>query len=84
MAAKVRALRASTKNDIRAEEIEILKRDINTALLKWGVVKISGMVIDGALASVAEVILQGPEELVDDLVVQLQKQLALSEQERKN
>lgn len=81
--AKARAIASS--ND--AEDLSssgMLRREISQILLEWGIVEVSGLRIDGAQATKATLLTDGPEELVLEIFGELQRQLSLNESERKN
>lgn len=83
MVAKLEFLAASDKNEDRTASA-LLRRQISQYLLEWGVVRVVGLEIDGVAASKKDLIESGPEGLVQEAVEELQRQLALSEQEKKN
>ncbi len=68
------------------EKIEagILAQEIDAMYLRWGLVSVHGMTIDGQLADCERLIEKGPEELVREIVRAVKSQCGLSEIEIKN
>ncbi len=68
------------------EKIEagILAQEIDAMYLRWGLVSIHGMTIDGEPADGERLIEKGPEELVSEIVRAVKSQCGLSEAEIKN
>jgi hypothetical protein len=62
----------------------VLSRRIDEIYLRWGLVAVDGMEIDGGVATPARVILEGPEELAREALEAIRAQCGLSEEERKN
>lgn len=52
--------------------------------IEWGISDIEGLTIDGAPASIQDLIERGPERLCDEIARTIQNELVLSEEERKN
>ncbi|MBL8179950.1 MAG: hypothetical protein JNK48_35045 [Bryobacterales bacterium] len=75
---------AASKDEAELAASGALRREMATAIVDWGVVDVSGLVIDGVPASKELLLSSGPEALVLEIVGELQKQLSLSEDERKN
>jgi len=57
---------------------------IQEALLSWGVLELRGLCVDGIQISAAEASNGAPEELVQEILGVIQRQIALTEAERKN
>jgi len=57
---------------------------IQEALLSWGVLELRGLYVDGLQISAAEASNGAPEELVQEILGVIQRQIALTEAERKN
>jgi hypothetical protein len=75
-------LRAGPAADqIEATWGELLVRKL---YLEWGLAELEGLLIDGQKATLALLIDKGPEELADEVVSAIQKEIGLSEEERKN
>lgn len=68
------------------EKIEagILAQEIDAMYMRWGLVSIHGMTIDGEAADCERLIERGPEELVGEIVRAVKAQCGLSEAEIKN
>ena len=69
-----------------AEQVEanLLACEIEKMYLRWGLVSIEGLTIDGEAASVDLLIDRGPEDLAKEIVTAVRAQCGLSEEERKN
>jgi hypothetical protein len=65
-------------------EASILSQEIDTLYLRWGLVAIEGLTIDGEPAITDQLIDKGPEELTREIVGAIKDQCGLSEAERKN
>jgi hypothetical protein len=52
--------------------------------VEWGTSDIEGLKIDGAPASIQDLIERGPERLCEEIATTIQNELVLSEEERKN
>lgn len=83
LAAKIKALSASS---VEAEQAEaaLLRRSVAGFVLDWGLVEVSGLMIDGVPAKKQTLVDDGPEELTLEILQQLQRQIALSNDEIKN
>ncbi len=62
----------------------VLAAELDADYLKWGLVAVEGLVIDGCPASVQQLIETGPEALCREIVAAIRAELGLSEDERKN
>jgi len=65
-------------------ETSLLAQEIDAMYLRWGLIKIDGLLIDGQIATVAELIDKGPEDLMREIVNAIRTQCGLSDSERKN
>lgn len=65
-------------------EAAILAAEIEQLYLRWGLVKVEGLVVDGAAASPELLLERGPEELTREILRGIQSECGLSEEERKN
>ncbi len=65
-------------------EANILAQEVDGMYLRWGLVSIEGMRIDGEPASAGQLIDRGPEELTREIVGAIKEQCGLSDTERKN
>jgi hypothetical protein len=68
------------------EKIEagILAQEVDAMYLRWALVAVDGLKIDGEPATVDQLVDRGPEELSREIVVAIKEQCGLSEAERKN
>jgi hypothetical protein len=68
------------------EKIEagILAQEIDAMYLRWGLVSVDGLIIDGEVATIDQLLERGPEELTQEILAAIRKQCGLSEAERKN
>jgi len=83
MAARMKALTASkSAEDLAAAGI--LRREMANALLDWGLVDVSGLLIDGVAATKQLLLQEGPEELTLEILAELHRQISLGEEETKN
>src|SRR4051812_48844286 len=67
------------KMDAALEEAEVQR-----LYVMWGVRDVSGLLIDGKTANVLEMIQYGPEELFQEALEAVRREMGLSEDERKN
>ena len=65
-------------------EANILAQEIDALYLRWGLLNVEGLTIDGEPATTERLFEQGPEELVREIVTSIRAQCGLSEAERKN
>lgn len=65
-------------------EASILAQEIEAMYLRWGLVGIEGLSIDGDPAGAENLLQRGPEELTKEVVGAIKAQCGLSEAERKN
>ncbi|MBV8812520.1 MAG: hypothetical protein JO033_27935 [Acidobacteriaceae bacterium] len=70
-----------TEDKLEASLGELLVRKL---YLEWGLKEISGLKIDGEIATADQLIERGPEALTDEVIEAVQAELALSDDERKN
>jgi hypothetical protein len=61
-----------------------LALEVDSTYIRWGLVRLTGLSIDGADATTELLISDGPEELAREIVAAVKAQCALSETERKN
>jgi hypothetical protein len=68
------------------EKIEagILAQEVDAMYLRWALVSVDGLEIDGEAATAEHLLNRGPEELAREIVVAIKEQCGLSEAERKN
>jgi len=65
-------------------EANMLAQEIEAVYLRWALVGIYGLTIDGEPPSVENLLEKGPEELMREIVGAIKAQCGLSEAERKN
>jgi len=65
-------------------EANILTQEIDAMYMRWGLVSVDGLSIDGELATVDQLLDSGPEELTQEALAAIRGQCGLSEAERKN
>lgn len=80
---KAEFLEAGTELQERIEA-GILAHEVDAMYLRWGLVKVEGLTIDGAPAAAEQLIDSGPEALTAEIVAAIKAQCGLSEAERKN
>ncbi len=68
------------------EKIEagMLAQELDAMYLRWGLVEVHGLEIDGAPATAEHLLDRGPDQLAREIVVAIKEQCGLSEAERKN
>lgn len=72
-------------NELREKiEASLLAQEIDAMYLRWGLVSIDGLTIDGEAATAVQLIEKGPEELMREIVSTIREQCGLNEAERKN
>jgi len=65
-------------------DANLLAQEIETLYLRWGLVDLDGLTIDGEAPTVDKLLDSGPEELVREIVRAIKARCGLSEAERKN
>jgi hypothetical protein len=65
-------------------EANLLRQEIEATYLRWALVRIEGLMIDGEPATAERLLDSGPEELTQEIVAAIKGQCGLSEAERKN
>jgi hypothetical protein len=68
------------------EKIEagILAQEVDAMYLRWALVGVDGLEIDGEAATAEQLLNRGPEDLAREIVAAIKEQCGLSEAERKN
>ena len=68
------------------EKIEagILAQEVDAMYLRWALVAVDGLEIDGQPATAEQLLDRGPEELAREIVAAIKDQTGLNEAERKN
>ena len=83
IAANLAYLDASS--DFREQvEATLLEQEIENLYLRWGLVKIDGLSIDGEPATTELLLERGPDELAREIAASIKTQCGLTEVERKN
>ena len=83
IAANLEYLEAST--DFREQvEATLLEQEIENLYLRWGLVSIDGLAIDGQPATSELLLERGPETLAREIVASIKAECGLSDAERKN
>jgi hypothetical protein len=62
----------------------LLQAEIDRAFLKWGLMEVSGLVVDGVEATPGSLADAGPERLFREALSLVRAEIGLNEQERKN
>ncbi len=62
----------------------LLRAEIDQMLVRWGVVSVSGLAVDGAEATAEALIASGPEGVFQEALAAVRRQAGLTEEERKN
>jgi hypothetical protein len=65
-------------------EASLLSQEIEATYLRWALVNIEGLAIDGEPATAEQLLEKGPEELTQEIVSAIKGLCGLSEAERKN
>ncbi len=78
-------------SELRAKTADVIGRiknleqmEFEPALIRWALVSIEGLVIDGAPATAETLVESGPEDVVSEIVAEIRKLIGLSPEERKN
>jgi hypothetical protein len=72
-------------DDLRDKiEANLIASEIEATYLRWGLVKVEALSIDGEAATVESLIEKGPEDLAREIIGEIKSQCGLSEAERKN
>ena len=62
----------------------LLTSEIERAYVLWGLEAVSGLALDGALATPESLLSSGPEDLIREVLAAIQAECGLSDDERKN
>lgn len=65
-------------------EASLLTNELEALYVRWGLVRVFGLSIDGGDPTVEALIESGPEELTREIGAAVRRQIGLSEEERKN
>jgi len=65
-------------------DASILAAEIERLYLRWGLVSLEGLAVDGGPASPDLLVERGPESLTREIIRAIQAECGLSEEERKN
>lgn len=58
--------------------------EIDALYLRWGLISIEGLEVDGEAADVESLISSGPESLCSEIIAAIKRECSLTEEERKN
>ncbi len=72
------------KGPLEKLEANLLGNELEQLYVRWGLVRIEGLKIDGESATVEALIERGPEGLVREIAARVRHELGLTEEERKN
>jgi hypothetical protein len=62
----------------------LLRAEIDQMLVRWGVVEIFGLEVDGAGANAEALISSGPEDVFREALAAVRREAGLTDEERKN
>lgn len=65
-------------------EAAVLAAEIDRVYLRWGLLEISGLRIDGERPTVDKLFANGPEDLLREIVDRIKSECGLTEDQRKN
>lgn len=74
----------SEKHELGQESLRAIATDYNPTLVRWGLVEIQGLQINGQAAGVEELLSSGPQHLVYEIVQAIEQAMGLSGEELKN
>jgi hypothetical protein len=83
LASKAECLSAGGKPQEKLEAA-LLSGEIDELYLRWGLVRVSGLEVDGQPATPETLIAAGPEEVCREAVAAIKHECGLTEEERKN
>ncbi len=83
LARNLEFLRAG-ESDSERMDAHILNAEIERAYITWGVVSVSGLLIDGEPATPSTLLEKGPEQLVHEAIGAVRAECSLTDEERKN
>ncbi len=75
---------AFERDEATAEMLQVVARDYNPILLRWGVIEIQGLLIQGQPAGIEELLSSGPIDLVYEIKDQIERVMGLRGDELKN
>lgn len=81
---RIEFIAAGEKNPAQEAEAALLCGQVDREYVRWGIVAIEGLVLDGKQADVEDLLERGPEELVHEAVELVRREAGLSEKEAKN
>ena len=65
-------------------EANLLQHEVDATYLRWGLVEVTGLDIDGEAVTTELLIEKGPDALTREIVAAIRSQCGLSDDERKN
>jgi hypothetical protein len=75
---------SASENPEDKMDAALLEAEINRSYLRWGLLAISGLTLDGAEATPESLLEHGPEDLFREALSLIRAQTGLTETERKN
>jgi len=77
-------LSAGDKTPVDETEAALLAGEIDRVYVRWGLAAVEGLEIDGKPATAEQLVENGPEDLVAEVLALVRKEAGLSEEELKN
>ena len=65
-------------------EANLLRQEVEATYVRWGLLQVHGLTIDGEPATAEKLLEKGPDDLTHEVVGAVKKQCCLTEEERKN
>lgn len=81
---KLEFLEAGEKSVHEEAEAALLSARVDREYLRWGLIAIEGLTIDGEAATPETLAESGPEELTAEAIAAIRREARLGEEERKN
>ena len=81
---RIEYLEAGDENPARDAEAASLTGEVNKEYLRWGLLEVEGLEIDGEPANAESLVENGPEDLVHECLAFVLAEAGLSSDERKN
>lgn len=75
---------AAAPGERRDAEVATLAAEADAGYLRWGLIEVEGLEIDGRPATTESLLASGPEALVLEIIEAIKAEAGLSEEERKN
>lgn len=84
LARRMEYLEAGPATATEKMDAALLRAEIDRLYVKWGLVEIRGLELDGVNATPEALVVKGPEDLFREAVELVRRQTGMSEEERKN